>query len=90
MGLTYIAEDGWNYRLVKKGLMTMDQFFAKQAKDFVENKVVGKAQTAGGHFGAHEGSKLGMQAGPHAAIVGGIFGAVAGKYFAKKIAEKLL
>lgn len=66
--------------------MTMEQFGAKQAKDFIENKVVGKAQAAGAHFGAIEGAKLCMQGGPHAAVVGGICGAVAGKYFAGKIA----
>jgi hypothetical protein len=60
LGLTYLAEDVWNYRLVKKGLMTMEQFGMKQAKDFVEGKVIGKAQAAGAHFGAIEGAKLGM------------------------------
>ena len=68
----------------------MEQFGMKQAKDFVEGKVIGKAQAAGAHFGAIEGAKLGMQGGPHAAIVGGICGAMAGKYFAGKIAQALL
>ena len=85
LSLVYRAEDGWNYRLVKKGLMSMEQFAAKQTKDFVDDKIVGKAQAAGAHFGASEGAKFGMQLGPHAAIIGGICGAVAGKYFTGKI-----
>jgi len=60
LGLIYLSEDGWNHRLVRKGLMTAEQFAAKQTKDFVEGKAVGKAQAAGAHFGGVEGMKLGM------------------------------
>ena len=46
--------------MVKKGLMTFEQFEMKQAKDFIEGKVIGKAQAAGAHLGVIEGAKLGM------------------------------